>query len=152
MRILNGASSNNAEWNENIQEFTAPTYKVDSNSYNDVGSAISALNARDQALDSKINNLEQSFTQQIDATNNYIRKVEKRLSAGIAQAMAMESAPYVAGKLSYAVGAAHHGGENAVGATFRLTSESGKWSVTTGIAGASEGDATVRVGISGVIN
>ncbi len=142
----------NASWDESIQEFNAPTYKVDAKSYNDVGSAISALDARDQALDSKINNLEQSFTQQINATNNHIRQVEKRLSAGIAQAMAMESAPHVAGKLSYAIGAAHHGGENAIGATFRLTAESGKWSITTGIAGASEGDASFRVGFSGVIN
>lgn len=141
-----------AKWSEDTQSFTQPSYSVSNSTYHDVGGAIAALDARDAALDTKINNLEQSFTQQIDATNRHINNVEKRMNAGIASAMSMEAAPFVAGKFSYAVGAAHHGGEQAVGATFRHTADSGRWSITTGFAKATQGDASVRVGISGVID
>ncbi|EPF75677.1 hypothetical protein F945_01344 [Acinetobacter rudis CIP 110305] len=44
--------------------------------------------------------------------------------------MALETAPYVAGKWSYAAAAAHHGGENAVGVTLRKTADNGRWSLT----------------------
>ena len=37
----------------------------------------------------------------------------------------LENAPFVAGKYTYAVGAAYHGGENAVGVTLRKTSDNG---------------------------
>ena len=66
--------------------------------------------------------------------------------------MALENAPFVAGKYTYAVGAAYHGGENAVGVTLRKTSDNGRWSITGGVAAASQGEPSVRVGISGVIN
>ena len=66
--------------------------------------------------------------------------------------MALESAPYVPGKFTYAAGAAYHGGENAFGVTLRRTADNGRWSVTGGIAKASAGDASFRIGISGVID
>lgn len=69
-------------------------------------------------------------------TNERIDRVEKRATAGIAAALSMESAPFVAGKFTYSVGAGFHGGENAVGATLRRTSDSGRWSLTGGIAAA----------------
>ncbi|KCZ02748.1 YadA-like family protein, partial [Acinetobacter baumannii] len=52
----------------------------------------------------------------------------------------------------FSVGAAYHGGENAVGVTLRKTSDNGRWSITGGVAAASQGEPSVRVGISGVIN
>ena len=70
----------------------------------------------------------------------------------MATAMVLESAPYVAGKWTYAAGAAYHGGENAVGITLRKTADSGRWSMTSGIAAASKGDPSFRIGISGVID
>lgn len=83
--------------------------------------------------------------------------VEKGLGTAIGSyattpAMALENAPFVAGKYTYAVGAAYHGGENAVGVTLRKTSDNGRWSITGGVAAASQGEPSVRVGISGVIN
>ena len=66
--------------------------------------------------------------------------------------MALESAPYVAGKWTYAAGAAYHGGENAIGVTLRKTADNGRWSLTGGVAAASEGDPSFRIGISGVID
>ncbi len=92
--------------------------------------------------------LEQAFY----TTNKKIDSVEKKANAGIAAAMALESAPYIAGKYTYAVGAAYHGGENAVGVTLRKTADNGRWSITGGIAAASQGDPSVRIGISGVID
>ena len=99
-------------------------------------------------IDQVSNNLEQAFY----TTNKKIDSVEKKANAGIAAAMALESAPYIAGKYTYAVGAAYHGGENAVGVTLRKTADNGRWSITGGIAAASQGDPSVRIGISGVID
>ena len=70
----------------------------------------------------------------------------------IAAAMALENAPYIPGKYTYAVGAAYHGGENAIGLTLRKTADNGRWSITGGVAAASQGDPSVRIGISGVIH
>ncbi|MFU8928058.1 YadA-like family protein, partial [Acinetobacter puyangensis] len=94
------------------------------------------------------NRLENAFYQ----TNKRIDKVDREAKAGIASAMAMETAPFIAGKLTYAVGAAHHGGEQAVGATLRKTADNGRWAITGGIATATEGDPSFRIGISGVID
>ena len=141
-----------AAYDNITQSFQAPTYNVGDKTLNNVGAAIDALNQADQALNSKIdnvsNNLEQAFTQ----TNQRINDVEKRANAGIAAAIAFEAAPYVPGKLTYSAGAAYHGGENAVGVTLRKTADNGRWSLTGGIAAASEGDPSVRIGISGVID
>jgi autotransporter adhesin len=84
--------------------------------------------------------------------NTKIDKVEKEANAGIASAMAMETAPFIAGKWTYAVGAAYYGGEQAVGATLRKTADNGRWSLTGGVATGTEGDPSVRIGISGVID
>ncbi|CAM9323887.1 Trimeric autotransporter adhesin YadA-like C-terminal membrane anchor domain-containing protein [Acinetobacter bereziniae] len=132
--------------------FTAPSYGVGNAVYNNVGGAIDALNKADQVLDSKIEDVSNKLDYSFRVTNDRIDDVEKKANAGIAAAMALEAAPYVAGKYTYAAGAAYHSGENAVGVTLRKTSANGRWSITGGIAAASEGDPSVRIGISGVIN
>ena len=136
----------------NYDTNTGPTYNVGSSSYNNVGGAISALNEADKNLNSKIDNVSQNLENAFYTTNKRINDVEKKANAGIAAAMALESAPYVAGKYTYAVGAAYHGGENAVGVTLRKTADNGRWSITSGFAAASQGDPSFRIGISGVID
>ncbi len=86
-----------------------------------------------------------------DQINNRIDDLEKEAHAGIASAMAMEYAPYVPGKYTYAAGVAYSGGESAVGLTLRKTADNGRWSVTGGVSVATEGDPSVRLGISGII-
>ena len=132
--------------------FVAPSYKVGDASYNNVGDAVGALNDADKALSNRITNLGDQLQQAFYTTNKRIDDVEKRANAGIASAMALEAAPFVAGKLTYAVGAAYHGGENAVGATLRRTADNGRWAITGGVAAGSQGDTSFRVGISGVID
>ena len=132
--------------------YAAPIYNVAGSTYNNVGGAIDALDKADQATNTRIDNLSNNIEQAFYNTNNRIDDVEKRANAGIAAAMALESAPYVAGKFTYAAGAAYHGGENAFGVTLRRTADNGRWSVTGGVAKASEGDASFRIGISGVID
>ncbi len=134
------------------QSFSNPTYNVGDKSYNNVGDAIGALNQADQTLNTKIDNVSNKLEQAFYATNQRIDDVEKRANAGIAAAMALENVPFVAGKYTYAVGAAYHGGENAVGVTLRKTADNGRWSLTGGVAAASQGDPSVRIGISGVID
>ncbi|ENU46853.1 hypothetical protein F984_01860 [Acinetobacter nosocomialis NIPH 2119] len=117
-----------------------------------INDAIGTLNQSNQELGNKITNLGDQLQQVFYDTNKRIDDVEKKANAGIAAAMAMENAPFVAGKYTYAVGAAYHGGENAVGVTLRKTSDNGRWSITGGVAAASQGEPSVRIGISGVIN
>ena len=130
----------------------APSYTVGDSKYNNVGGAIDALNKADQALGNKIDNVSNRLEQAFYSTNQRIDDVEKRANAGIAAAMSLENAPYIPGKYTYAAGAAYHGGESAIGVTLRKTADNGRWSLTGGIAAASEGDPSVRIGISGVID
>ncbi|MFI8146201.1 YadA-like family protein, partial [Acinetobacter sp. ABJ_C5_2] len=141
-----------AGYNNITQSFSNPTYNVGDKSYNNVGDAIGALNQADQTLNTKIDNVSDKLEQAFYSTNKRIDDVEKKANAGIAAAMALENAPFVAGKYTYAVGAAYHGGENAVGVTLRKTADNGRWSLTGGVAAASQGDPSVRIGISGVID
>ncbi|QNY08371.1 YadA-like family protein (plasmid) [Acinetobacter seifertii] len=134
------------------QSFTNPTYNVGGKDYNNVGGAVDALNKADQALNTKIDNVSNRLEQAFYSTNQRIDDVEKRANAGIAAAMALETAPFVPGKYTYAAGASYHGGENAVGVTLRKTADNGRWSITGGVAAASQGDPSVRIGISGVID
>jgi len=132
--------------------FTNPTYKVDGKDYNNVGGAVDALNKADQALGNRITNLGDRLEQAFTETNQRIDGIEKKANAGIAAAMALEAAPFVAGKFTYAAGASYHGGENAICVTLRKTADNGRWSITGGVAAASQGDPSVRIGISGVID
>ncbi|AOA58800.1 ESPR-type extended signal peptide-containing protein [Acinetobacter larvae] len=119
---------------------------------NNIHDAIGTLNGTVNNIGDQITNLGDRMEQVFYDTNKHIDKVEKKANAGIAAAMAMESAPFVAGKYTYAAGAAYHGGENAIGITLRKTSDNGRWSITGGVAAASQGDPSVRIGISGVID
>jgi autotransporter adhesin len=82
--------------------------------------------------------------------DNHVRDVAKKAYGGVAAAMAMESAPYVPGKVSYSAALGHYQGESAVGVSLRKTSDDGQWSITGGVSAASSGGAGVRVGVSGV--
>ena len=147
----------NAGYDNITQSLTAPTYTIgqgtDAKDYHNVGDALGALNAADQQLGDRITNLGDQLQQAFQSTSKRIDDVEKKANAGIAAAMALENAPYVPGKYTYAAGAAYHGGESAIGVTLRKTADNGRWSLTGGIATASQGgDPSVRVGISGVID
>lgn len=141
-----------ASYDNITQSFTAPSYTVGDTKHNNVGGAIDALNKADKDLGDRITNVSNSLEQAFNSTNARIDDVEKRANAGVAAAMALETAPYVPGKYTYAAAAAHHGGENAVGVTLRKTADNGRWSLTGSIAAASEGDPSFRIGISGVID
>jgi autotransporter adhesin len=110
-----------------------------------VGDALGALNQVDIDLGNRITNLQQTFNKRID-------DVEDKLSAGVASALALESAPYVAGKYTYAAGSGFYNGQSALGVSLRKTADNGRWSLTGGVAAASQGEASFRIGINGVID
>ena len=122
-----------------------PTYNVNGGTYNNVGDALGALNQVDIDLGNRITNLQQTFNKRID-------DVEDKLSAGVASALALESAPYVAGKYTYAAGSGFYNGQSALGVSLRKTADNGRWSLTGGVAAASQGEASFRIGINGVID
>ena len=128
--VFGGGSS----YNPTTQEFTGPTYNVAGGTYNNVGDALEALHGADIKI------------------YNYMDNIKKKMSAGIASAMALEAAPFIAGKYTYAAGTAYHDGEGALGLTLRKTADNGRWSLTGGVAAGTEGDPSVRVGVSGIID
>ncbi len=101
---------------------------------------------------SQLKGMAQNIYNDINYVNNRIGQVDREAKAGIASAMAFEEAPFVPGKWTYAVGATHYGGEQAVAATLRKTADNGRWAFSGGISTASEGDTGFRIGVSGVID
>ncbi|AMM24554.1 ESPR-type extended signal peptide-containing protein [Variovorax sp. PAMC 28711] len=89
--------------------------------------------------------------QQVAAVQGQIDGVAKKAYAGAAAAMAMESAPYVAGKLTYSAGLGYYQQQTAAAVTLRRTADNGRWSITGGVS-VSSGGVGARVGISGVFN
>jgi autotransporter adhesin len=75
----------------------------------------------------------------------------RRAYAGIAGVAAMEAAPMVPGKLSYAVGLGNYRSESALGGSLRHTSQDGRYSVTLGVGATSTGVVT-RVALTGVFD
>jgi len=75
----------------------------------------------------------------------------RRAYAGIASVAAMEAAPLVPGKISYAVGLGNYRSESAVGGSIRHTTQDGRYSVTLGVGASSSGVVT-RVALTGVFN
>jgi len=75
----------------------------------------------------------------------------RRAYAGIASVAAMEAAPMVPGKISYAVGLGNYRSESAIGGSLRHTSQDGRYSVTLGVGASSSGVVT-RVALTGVFD
>ncbi|MCG8286594.1 YadA-like family protein, partial [Acinetobacter seifertii] len=151
-QALVSALGGGAGYNNITQSFSNPTYNVADKSYNNVGDALGALNQADQTLNTKIDNVNNKLEQAFYATNQRIDNLEEKMSAGIAANAALENAPFIAGKVTMAVGAAYYNQQNAVGVTLRKTADNGRWSLTTGAALGSQGSPLVRVGVSTVID
>lgn len=73
----------------------------------------------------------------------------KKLHAGIATAIALESAPYIAGKLTSYAGVGYSGGQAALGVSVRKTAENGRWSLSVGVARSNAGTSG-RVGVTNI--
>ena len=84
--------------------------------------------------------------------NNNLNNLDKKLSARVAAAVALEAAPYIPRKFTYYVGTGYSGGQAALAASFRKTSDNGRWSVTGGVAGSGVGGVTARIGFTGIID
>lgn len=79
-----------------------------------------------------------------------IDDVERNANAGIATAISLKSAPYVAGKTTYYAGFGAYKDQGAVGISLRRTADNGRWSLEGGFS-ANRDSKGVYVGISGVI-
>ncbi|AMP12616.1 hep_Hag family protein [Collimonas pratensis] len=83
---------------------------------------------------------------------NNINDVAKKAYAGVAAAMSMESAPYVAGKITYSAGYGYYQNQNAIGVSLRRTADNGRWSLSGGVSGTTAGGVAARLAVSGVLN
>ena len=119
---------------------TGPSYQVENKAYNTVGDAFDATNDR-------IDNLYNSH----GALREDMKQLGYDLSAGVASGAALEQAPFVAGKYTYALGMASFNGEQAIGATLRKTSDDGRWSINGGVSTNTQSQPLFKIGITGVI-
>lgn len=130
-----------AQYNTTNGSISLPVYNVGSNKYGNVGDAFDATNLR-------IDDLENDYR----GLRGDMKELGYKLSAGIASAAAMEDAPFVAGKYTYAVGMSHFNGEAAIGGTLRHTSVDGKFSMAGGFSTNTQNESLFKVGITGVID
>ncbi len=79
-----------------------------------------------------------------------VRRLERDMHAGIATAIALKAAPFVAGRTTYYAGVGGYRSQAAVGISLRRTADSGRWSVEGGASTNREGTG-VYLGVSGVL-
>ncbi|MNV44717.1 hypothetical protein D3C71_1364850 [compost metagenome] len=79
-----------------------------------------------------------------------VRRLERDMHAGIATAIALKAAPFVAGRTTYYAGVGGYRSQAAVGISLRRTADSGRWSVEGGASTNREGTG-VYLGFSGVL-
>ncbi|MED6317089.1 MAG: YadA-like family protein, partial [Pseudomonadota bacterium] len=130
-----------ASYNSESGTMLAPSYSIGGNIYNNVGDAFSATDARIDSLEGNYRELRSDM-----------KELGYKLSAGIASNAAMEVAPFVPGKVSYAMGMSHFNGEAAIGGTLRHTSADGKVSMIGGFSTNTQQESLFKIGISGVID
>ncbi|MGY0799552.1 hypothetical protein ACW7G0_10915 [Lysobacter sp. A286] len=82
--------------------------------------------------------------------NTRVDELERDINAGIATAMSLRQAPYVAGATTYYAGFGAYKGEGAMGVSLRRTADNGRWSLEGGFSANSEGTGGY-VGLSGVL-
>lgn len=126
--------------------------RIGSEKYEQVGTTTYALDQANFALNQKVDTVSDGLDRAFRRSNAHIDDVAQKTNAGIAAALALEAAPFVAGKYTYSAGTAYHDNGRAVGMTLRKTSDNGMWSISGGVATASQGDPSVRIGVSGVID
>lgn len=115
------------------------------------GSQLYAVTNSVDRLNTNMNNMSISIDQQFGYVRNEIKDMDENLSAGIASAAAIENAPYIAGHLTYAVGASNFNSESAIGVSLRQTAANGKWSMSGGVSTNTQSEPLFRIGVSGVL-
>jgi autotransporter adhesin len=105
----------------------------------------------------QLNNVSKSFNdraealnQRIDGMGEYVNKVDKRSSAGIAGVAAMANIPQVmaGGQKSFGIGVGNHRGENAIAIGASMSSTDGRWAFKTSASFDSQDKTTVGAGLS----
>ena len=76
--------------------------------------------------------------------------LEKSINSGVATAMAMRQAPYVAGATTYFAGFGAYKDQGALGVSMRRTADNGRWSLEGGFSANRDG-AGGYIGVSGVL-
>ena len=79
-----------------------------------------------------------------------VDELERDINAGVATAMAMRQAPYVAGATTYYAGFGAYKDQGALGVSLRRTSDNGRWSLEGGFSANRDG-AGGYIGVSGVL-
>ena len=74
----------------------------------------------------------------------------RKAYGGVAAAMALESAPYIPGTTTFAVGTGYFQHESAFGVSLRRTADNGRWSLTGG-ATVSRGGVGARIAVTGIL-
>jgi trimeric autotransporter adhesin len=145
-----GSSNSNGEVNiggrtiSGVAAGIAPTDAVNVNQLQGgVNYAIETANAYTDSVFSQINN-------DIWDIGNRVDDLERDMYSGIATAMSLKQAPYVAGKTTYYAGFGAYKDQGALGISLRRTADNGRWSLEGGFSQNRDGSG-VYVGVSGVL-
>lgn len=88
---------------------------------------------------------------QLNEVTNYTNQQLKKSYGGVASALALESAPYVPGALTYSAGMGYFQGEGAIGLSIRHTAINNRWSITGGMTHGTSGGIGARLALTGVM-
>ena len=83
--------------------------------------------------------------------NNYADNIGRKAYGGVAAALAMESAPYIAGTWTYAAGVGYYQGEAAMAISVRRTADNNRWSITGGVTQSTHGGVGARLAVTGIL-
>ncbi|TDR29031.1 trimeric autotransporter adhesin [Hydromonas duriensis] len=87
---------------------------------------------------------------QLKAVRDGFNSDIKDLKGGIAAALALESAPSVAGKFTTYMGVGYYDGQSAIGISGRKTADNGRWSISGGVTASQQGKVGARLGFAKV--
>jgi autotransporter adhesin len=149
-QIINVAAGSAATDAVNVSQLQAGVGNAVATAENYTNQKLAGLNGTSQAGGAADQSIA-AINQAMNSLSAGLYQLRKNAYSGIAGAMAMEPAPYVPGKLTYAAGVGAFEDEGAVGVALRRTSDNGRWSLSGGVAASSAGVGG-HVGFTGIVD
>ncbi|AFK64612.1 YadA-like C-terminal domain-containing protein 2 (plasmid) [Advenella kashmirensis WT001] len=116
---------------------------------NKITNVAAGTNGTDAVNVEQVKQLESNMNNQIAGVKNDVRKLDDRLSGGVAAAMATATLPqaYLPGKSMFSVGGATWRGQSGVAVGLSTISDNGKWVLKGSANSSSRGDFGAAVGV-----
>ncbi|MBS1175588.1 MAG: hypothetical protein H6R05_1719, partial [Burkholderiaceae bacterium] len=134
--LSNNLNLNNVTVNQSFSVAEGTTVNMGGNVIQNVAPGV---NGTDAVNVSQLNNVASNMASDM-----------RKAYGGVAAAMALESAPYIPGTTTFAIGTGYFQKESALGISLRRTADNGRWSLTGG-ATVSRGSVGARIAVTGIL-